>query len=746
MDHQEQLPASSLNSTATTIDQEDYIDLQQYWMALKRRWLSAVIVFASTVGIAAAHSFQEEPIYQAKAKLLFQGESQALALPTLDQNPSGRPLSNQSQIMQSAPMLQEVIERLELTNENGKPLKPGGVRRNLTVSSLKDTEILEIAYEDSDPEKAATIVNELMNVYRENNILTNRSEATAAREFIEEQLPKTEKSVQAAEEKFRQFKEENNIIALSEEATATVRILADLDQKLIEAQASLDDAQTRLEKLTEQLGLPPEQALAAGALSQSEAVQNVLKEYQAVEEELTLKESRYQPEHPIIQRLEDRRVALANLLQQRVNTVLQEELPSEAISNGNFNLQLSNLKIGLVEDLVKAQVNYLAQKNRIQGLKSEKADYKARAKVLPKLEQRQRELERQLNASQSTYQALLKRLQEVRVAENQNLGNARVIETAAIPTNPISPRIKLNLALGGVLGMMLGVAAALALDAQDRTVKTVQEIRDRLSYTMLGAIPLVKSKLTDNNTFLPLRDAPQSSGSEAFRMLQANLKFSSVDQKMKVIVIASSIPGEGKSTISANLGMALAELGNRVLIIDADLRRPSQHQVWEEPNTVGLSNLLVEENEVDSIVKELRPNLYLLTAGAPPPNSTVLLDSQRMKDVITKCSEDYDYVLVDTPPLAVAADSVILGRLAQGVLLVVRPNVVAGSNLDNSKEILQRSGQPLLGMVVNGVIPDNEPDSYYYYYAQDYSYAIDAEAEKSSQKSIFSFGRGKSQK
>ena len=746
MDNQEQLPASSVNPIPTTTDQEDYIDLQQYWMALKRRSLSAIIVFASTIGIAAAYSFQQEPIYQAKAKLLFQGESQALALPTLEQQGNAGPLTNQSQIMQSAPMLQEVIDRLGLKNDEGEPLTPGGMRKNLNVTRLSDTEILEIAYEHPDPEQAATIVNELMNVYRENNVLNNRSEATAAREFIEEQLPKTEQSVQAAEEKFREFKEENNIIALSQEASSTVDILASLDQQLIQAQASLDDAQTRLEKLTEQLGLPPEQALAAGALSQSEAVQKVLTEYQAVEQELTLKRSRYQPEHPIIKRLEEQEATLANLLQERVNRVLQEELPSNALADDNFSLQLSSLKIDLVGDLVKAQINYLAQKSRIKGLKAEKADYQARAKILPKLEQRQRELERQLNASQSTYQALLKRLQEVRVAENQNLGNARIIESASIPTSPISPRIKLNLALGGILGAMLGIATALALDARDRTVKTVQEVKDRLGYTVLGSIPLVKTKMDNASSFLPLRDLPQSSASEAFRMLQANLKFSSVDQKMKVIVLTSSIPNEGKSTVSANLGMALAELGHRVLIIDADLRRPSQHQVWEEPNAVGLSNVLVEDKEVNSVVKELMQNLDVLTAGAPPPNSTALLDSQRMKDVLNQCSLDYDYVLVDTPPLAVAADAAILGRLGQGVLLVVRPSVVAASNLDNTREILQHSGQSLLGMVVNGVIPDNEPDSYYYYYAQDYSYAIDAEAEKSSQKSIFSFGRGKSKK
>lgn len=742
MQSEERLPVSSINQSTVSIDQEDYIDLQQYWMALKRRWFSAVLVFASTLGLAAAYSFQQEPIYEAKAKLLFQTEDQSLALPTLgDGNRGGKasPLANQAEIMKSAPIVQQVIDNLDLRNDEGELLKPKSLLGNLTVSPLRDTDILELAYESPDPEEAATVINELMAVYQKNNILTNRSEATAAREFIEEQLPKTEESVRVAEERLREFKEENSVIALSQEATSTVEILAELDEQMIQVLAQLDDAQTRLEQLTAKLGLPPEQALAAGALSQSEAVQTVLKEYQGVEEELTLKRSRYQPEHPIILTLQERQAALASLLEERVNTVLQEELSSDPIS-GDFNLQLSNLKIALVEDLVKAQVNYQALSSRVASLRAERVAYQDRARILPKLEQRQRELERQLNASQSTYEALLKRLQEVRVAENQNLGNARVVENAAQPERPISPRIKLNLALGGILGAMLGIATALIIDAKDRTVKTVQEIKDQLGYTVLGSIPLIGKQ----GSALPLLDKPRSAVSEAFRMLQANLKFSSVDEALKVMVITSSVPNEGKSTVSANLGMALAELGHRVLIIDADLRRPSQHQVWEEPNLVGLSNVLVEQNEVSTAVKELQTNLYLLTAGAPPPNPVALLDSRRMTNLLEECSQSYDYVLVDTPPLAVAADAALLGKLAQGMLLVVRPGVADFTSMNSAQEMLHRSSQPILGMVINGVIPTNEPDSYYYYYAQGY-YAAEPEEETSSQKSLFSFsfGRGK---
>ncbi|MFP4692286.1 MAG: GumC family protein [Halothece sp.] len=742
MQYEQNLPASSVNQSPTaSVEQEDYIDLQQYWMALKRRWFYAVLVFASTVGLAAAYSLQQEPIYQAKARLLHQGnDSESISLPGLDGNPRRESkLENQIEIIKSSSIAEQVIDQLDLRNDEGEVLTSGSLLSNLTVEPLRDTDILEISYDSPNPEEAAQVVNEVIKAYRESNIKINRAQATAEREFIEGQLPEIQEELEGEEEQLRQFKEENNVIALSEEAGSTVNILSELDQQIIQAQASLDDSRTRIEQLTQRLGLPPERAMVASSLSESEAVQDVLKEYQELEAELAEKRSRYQPDHPVIKSLEENRAALASLLEERVNNVLQEELPAEEIS-GDFNLQLSSMKIDLVQDLVDAEINYSAQRSKIEGLREEQQQYKNRKDTFPKLEQRQQRLQRQLETSQSTYEALLERLQQVRIQENQKQGNARIVEAASIPNNPISPQIMLNLALGGILGAMLGIATALMIDARDRTLKTVQEIKDRLGYTLLGSIPLLGKQAS----MLPMQDQPRSAVSEAFRMLQANLKFSQVDEKLKVIVLTSAVPNEGKSTVTANLGLALAELGNRVLIVDADMRRPSQHQVWEEPNSVGLSNVLVDQSDISTVAKEVHPNLELLTAGAPPPNPIALLESQRLADLLDKCSQAYDYVLIDTPPIAVGADAALLGKLAQGTLLVVRPSVADLTSVDNTKEMLQRSGQPVLGMVINGVNPSDEPDSYYYYYAQGYYY--ETKEEESGKKALFGFGRSKAKK
>ncbi|MFB8787485.1 MAG: CpsD/CapB family tyrosine-protein kinase [Potamolinea sp.] len=204
-------------------------------------------------------------------------------------------------------------------------------------------------------------------------------------------------------------------------------------------------------------------------------------------------------------------------------------------------------------------------------------------------------------------------------------------------------------------------------------------------------------------------------------MLQANLKFISSDKQLKTIVVTSSVPKEGKSEVSANLAVAMAQVGRRVLLIDADMRHPSQHHLWELTNSVGLSNVLVGEAEFNTAVKEVMPKLDVLTAGVIPPNPVALLDSKRMASLIENFSKNYDCVIIDTPPLAGIADAPILGKMSDGILLVVRPKVVDSVSANAAKEFLARSGQNVLGLVANGVIIKNEPDSYFYYTKEDYS-------------------------
>jgi capsular exopolysaccharide synthesis family protein len=343
------------------------------------------------------------------------------------------------------------------------------------------------------------------------------------------------------------------------------------------------------------------------------------------------------------------------------------------------------------------------------------------------LQQRQQDLAREVEAAKSTYETLLKKLQEVRITESQNVGNARIIEVGRVLEEPVAPRKLLNFGLGGIVGILLAVVTALVLDARDRSIKTVREARELLEYTLLGIIPNLekvdkvgdRSRDPEISIKIPVKDNPRSFISETYGMLYANLKFLSSDKDVRVITITSAVAKEGKSTVSANLALVIAQLGFRVLLIDADMRRPSQHKFWELSNTVGLSNVIVEQIEWKKAIAKAMPNLSVLTSGVLPPNPLALLNSRRMASLIKDFSQSYDFVIIDTPPLSVAADARILSPMTDGIVMVVQPKLVDSASAIAAKELLAQTGQNVLGMVVNGVIPENEPDSYFY--AKEYN-------------------------
>ncbi|HEY9826707.1 MAG TPA: polysaccharide biosynthesis tyrosine autokinase, partial [Stenomitos sp.] len=326
--------------------------------------------------------------------------------------------------------------------------------------------------------------------------------------------------------------------------------------------------------------------------------------------------------------------------------------------------------------------------------------------------------------------------QQFRISENQNVGNVDVVQAATIPDMPVSPIWLMNILIGVILGLLLGIGTALILEALDTTVKSVKEAEEIFDLTVLGTIPQLEGsakvslKNLDRATpKLSVRDDPRSAISEAYRMLQANIRFLSSDNPPRVIVMTSSVPQEGKSTTTANLALVFAELGHRVLVVDADLRRPSQHQIWELPNSVGLSNILVEPGKWAGVVRSENEFLDIITAGIIPPNPVRLLDSHRMANLIGEWREVYDYVIIDTPPLAVASDALLVAQMTDGLLMVARPGVLTTPSADTSKAALAKASgdvhhgakrATLLGLVVNGVIPENEPDSYYYFHAKDY--------------------------
>ncbi len=708
----------------------EYIDLHQYWFILKRRWLPASAVLGSVLLLTALVTFLQKPVYQAQGELLFKKADSTSSLTglgkeigELDSVQSSNPLETEAQIIRSIAISPEVMAALNLKDRKGVPLKRKDILKLLDVRSIKGTDILQISFKSTVPQEAVAVVNKLMNFYLEKNIRTNRAEAVAAREFIEDQLPKNKDTVRKAEAALRSFKEKNKIVALPEEAKAAVTEISNLESQIAKAQVDLTNTTTRSAALRNQLGMNSQQATALSTLSQSRGVQKVLEDLQAVQSQLELERSRFLEDAPIIVNLKSKEAQLKALLQERITQVLGTQQQP-----GDGNLQIGDLQQNLIEEFVKSEVERLVLTNQLTALARVEAISKQRANVIPQLEQSQQDLEREVEAAQATYETLLKKLQEVRITEQQNVGNAQITQVALDPEKPLSPKKRLNFGLGGVVGILLAVVTALVLDARDTSIKTVREARELLGYTLLGIIPnfekidKVGSRSKDREGAtpkIPVKDTPRSLISETYRMLYANLKFLGSDKEVRVIAVTSAVPKEGKSTVCANLGLAIAQLGFKVLLVDADMYHPSQHKFWELSNTVGLSNIIVEQLELKTAIAKAMPNLYVLTSGVLPPNPLALLNSRRMASLIEDFSQSYDFVIIDTPPLSAAADARILSAMTDGMLMVVQPKLVDSASAIAAKELLDQSGQNVLGMVINGVNPENEPDSYFY--AKEYN-------------------------
>lgn len=735
------LSSIEFSMKSTPESNPDFQELWQLWFILRRRWQPGAAIVGSIIGLTTLLTLLQKPVYEAEGKLLLENTNSTSSLTESGKQigelrylGSGDPLDTEAQVIRSLPIAEHTIVALNLKDKQGEPLEPEEfIEKGLKVNKVRGTGILQVFYKSAAPKEAAAVVNQLMSLYLESGVLTDRAKAITAREFITRQLPKTEATVRQAESALRKFKEGNNIVALQEEAQSAAAVITDLENQVTKARTELGTADARAEVLQDKLGMSSQEAVATSSLSQSPAIQKALEEFQQVQGQLAVQRTLYQEAHPIIANLREREAVLKTLLQGRVGQVVggQKQAP-------NQNLQLAELKQKFTADLVGSEVGRLGSAREVSTLSNVLATYKQRAKALPRLEQQQRQLERELGAAQSTYEALLQKLQEVRVAENQTIGNARILEAARVPKRFSLRPIALRLVLGSVMGVLLAAITIFVLEVKDKSIKTIKEAREILGYTLLGIIPLFgkSEKITvrteDPELSLPkliVRDMPRSPISEAYRMLQSNLKFLNSDTELKTIVVTSCVVGEGKSSVSANLAVAIAQRGRRVLLIDGDMRSPIQHKIWELSNGVGLSDVIVGQVELKTVVKEVVSNLHVLTAGVMPPNPGALLDSKRMASLIKLCSDSYDFVLIDTPPLIVADDPRILGKMVDGIVLVVRPGVVDSTSATTSKELLNQLGQNILGLVINGVTPENEPHSYYYY-AKEYYTEEDAKPAK----------------
>ncbi len=708
-------PESSLTSGRESLD----IDRKQYLLKLKRRWKPALAVFLATVGATGIVSLLLPKSYQAEGRLLFKQNTSASLTEVGEE--AGRltnlsinqtPLNNELQKLTTNAILQETINQLQLTNDEGKPLEPEDLRRSLNIDLIGGSDIIQVNYKNKDPKMAAEIVNTLMNVYVQQQFHRNQSESASAEEFINQQLPTVESSLSEVQSELETFRAKNNIVDLEEEKRVLVKELGTLNQQIATTGAQLQGIQAQTSALKSQLGLNLNQALTVNQLGKTPLIESTLEELAKTEAELAEERTRFQNSHPSIIALEAKKAQLKQTLEQKIRQTVGRGVK---VSQGL--LKSDGIQENTVERFINLKIEELSQQRQLDSLNQSYKTYSKRANELPRLEKQEQELLRRVETANTTYTNLLDSLQEVKLAENQQTGNLEIIEVAQVPEQGSSGKMGLML-LGIILGLFLSNLTAIFLEMQDCSLRTIGEIKHKLPYKVLGMIPLDPEA---HQKGIVVQTEPDSFTSEIYRMIQVNLKFVTSQKPPKVILVTSSVPGEGKSTFSANLGAAIAQLGRKVLLIDGDLRRSHQHQLWGASNHAGIKDIITQRVPLSKIVSRPMSKLDLLTAGTIPPNPLALLDSVEMAELVAQGRREYDLVLIDAPPLPVTADVLTLSKLADGIIFVSRPGIVEQESAELARETLVTTEQKILGMTINGVNPKEfDRHSYHAKYGKNY--------------------------
>jgi polysaccharide biosynthesis transport protein len=696
-----------------------------YRKLLKYHWLPAGTVFISVLTLFTASAYLQKPTYIAESQLKLKRENPVSSLTDLgksiDQTASltetSNPILTEMQVIQSQPVIAKTLEQLHWPLPNGSSVKTRAFLKNLSVTHIKDADILKLEYKSPDPIKAAAAVNTLMKVYLQSGVHSSQGEVTATRQFISAQLPTTKKQVESAENRLREFKQTHKILTLKDQVASAQTRIDDLQKQIADAQAQLANTSAQESVVIGKLGLSPQQAIAISTLSQSPEVQDLLAKIQQAQTQLLAERNRLTDSHPTVIALEGNLDDLKQLFAEKAAKI--------SGSNPGFDSDglIGKLRQDLTAELVRLEASRKGFQEEIATLTQSLESYREQVATLPKLQQQQNELERQLEVAQNSYNALLKQFQETQVASNQGQSNARIVSEAEVPDQPSAPKKSLYIATGLILGSVLALLTLYGLEKLNKSLRTVNEIRQRLELPVLGVIPFLGQRrlrfFTSSiaNSSAPcvyLIDLPTHKVSEAYRLLQNNLQSLEANQPCKILAVTSAQPQEGKSTVAANLAIALAQNGRSAVLVEANFQDPIQQYIWSWPAELGLSEVLVEQTPWRSVVQRIYPNLDLILSGKMDNQAIASLDSRQMAILLAELSDRYDFVILDTASLDAGADTVRLTQSVDGILLVAQPGRINADSAAFAQQTLAQSRKPVLGLILNQVQPIHEPHPYYY--------------------------------
>ncbi len=585
---------------------------------------------------------------------------------------------------------------------------------NFSANQIKNTSLVLLKARSTLPELAAKIANALSQEYILYTLESLRESARGSKEFIESQIKIFGTELDSAEENLRRYKQQSGVFLLSETAKEIINSVAQFEVEREKAIIELHETESSIKKMESELAKDEasygyyKRIASFPTISNSPLIMNLKEQLKNLE----IQKQEYQND---TMRLKEIQEQISKVEQEINQTSKQIALAGPSIGDPVFQ--------SIITNIINSETRLIALQSRISALDKIIDKHNRRLKQLPEAEVNLAQLERQKKANEEIYTMLLSKLEESKIAEAMQISQARIIDHAIIPDRPVEPKPKQNAIIGFLIGLLIGMGGAFLLEYSDTTIKTTKEIEELTGISVLASVPLVKNR---NHIDIPTIQEPHSDIAEAYRILRTNISFSAAARPIKTLLITSTIPQEGKTTTTLNLGITLSQQGHKVVIIDCDFRRPKLHIYFRDivkDNHNGLTDVLIERIKLkDAIVKAPFENLYFITSGTIPSNPAELLGSKRMLETLNELKNNFDYVLIDAPPALGIADARVLGKICDAILVVVMSGKSSRDAVLEVKDELERTGEKIIGYVLNGVdVTQRYYRHRYYYYYQHYT-------------------------
>lgn len=716
-------------------DRRSFMDV---WRVLMKQRLTILAVTLLCLAAAAWHAFRTAPVYESIARVEIKpnqlaSSDRASAVEEYIENP----LQSEVNVLESDSVLFQTAEDLHLNRLVGAGNQKSGagesassagitaqehralvgiIRGGLSVSIVPNTDILEIRYRNNDPKLSAEVANQLVETYSDEDIRTKFERTMHVSAWLQKRLDDLKQEASDTQRQLADYQRAHNIVGTDESSNLTIQTLEHVSTDLDTAESDRIMKEARLRDFNT---LSPDMAALAGDDPTLATLRSQLNDFETQRAEMATK---FGPKHPQMQQLD----LQINKIQAQINK--ETELARHQVRDEYESA------LGVEADLRK---RLAAQVDATYRLNEDVAQYAI--------------LRHEAELTRDLYDNLQMKLKEASVTAGMSAANITVVDRAEVPFIPVEPQKGKALGYGFFGGLLIGCVLAFVIESIDDRLRTSEEVENASLLPSLAAIPhlafgAAKRKgdrgeeaesgaSTAPQRLITLRE-PKSHGAEAYRSMRSALMLSSIDNPPRVIVITSAFPTEGKTTTALNLAVALAQRGERVLLVDADLRRGSLHRAFGlVDQSVGLSTALSQPGvhmELPSPFPDL-PTLYVLATGPRPPNPAEMLSSKRMEEQMRQWTQQFDRIVIDTAPLLAVSDTQAMAVRADAVVLVARAGVTRKRALVRARDLLWRINAPVSGVVINDV--DMRLENFYTYrygiYAKNYWYGYRQSAASS---------------